>query len=270
MKLLFTESENNNMETQYVYLLREREFVKTGESIYKVGKTKQKDMKRFDQYPKGSVLELYMRCEDCDKLEKDILKVFRQKYQDCKENIGREYFIGNGRDMVNTIYETMRADTRDRTVEIIKELEDPDGVCPFSVFYDYYIKQTGDIITKTVCSIRLTKAGYKPEEKLIRINGKLSKCIRGLRNPTPLPIEDVPEQVPLPDMFTVVCKNLEEEGGLCPLSILYDHYTALCTTQPLSKIACSKRLNEAGYESVQMKFNGKVCKVIKGLKNPCN
>ena len=44
------------MDTQYIYLLQEREFIKTKEPIYKIGKTKQVNNKRFGQYPKGSVL----------------------------------------------------------------------------------------------------------------------------------------------------------------------------------------------------------------------
>lgn len=33
--------------TQYIYLLQEREFIKTNENIYKIGKTKQENCKRF-------------------------------------------------------------------------------------------------------------------------------------------------------------------------------------------------------------------------------
>ena len=41
---------------QYIYLLQEREFRKTKEKIYKLGKTKQQHTKRFAQYPKDSIL----------------------------------------------------------------------------------------------------------------------------------------------------------------------------------------------------------------------
>ena len=35
---------------QYVYLLQEREFIKTNENIYKFGNTKQSNLNRFKQY----------------------------------------------------------------------------------------------------------------------------------------------------------------------------------------------------------------------------
>ena len=53
-------------EGHYIYLLQEREFVKTSELIYKVGKTKKEHYTRFNQYPIGSVLLLHIKCEDCD------------------------------------------------------------------------------------------------------------------------------------------------------------------------------------------------------------
>ena len=58
----------------YIYLLQEREFIKTNEKIYKVGKTKQKNLSRFYQYPKGSILLLQMMCDDCSYFEKKNIK----------------------------------------------------------------------------------------------------------------------------------------------------------------------------------------------------
>ena len=46
----------------YIYLLKEREFVKTEENIYKVGRTERENLTRFNQYPNGSVLLLQMIC----------------------------------------------------------------------------------------------------------------------------------------------------------------------------------------------------------------
>jgi hypothetical protein len=91
------------MATQYVYLLKEREFVKTNENIYKIGKTRQHNNKRFFAYPKDSILLFQILCDDCDKLENDIIKVFKKKYNQCK-NIGIEYFEGDCNDMIDTIF----------------------------------------------------------------------------------------------------------------------------------------------------------------------
>jgi hypothetical protein len=54
----------------YIYILREREFIKTNENIYKVGKTTKMAYKRFNQYPNGSKLELMISVDDCDSKEK--------------------------------------------------------------------------------------------------------------------------------------------------------------------------------------------------------
>ena len=43
------------MMTNYIYLLQEREFIKTKENVYKIGMTKKENHKRFNQYPKGSI-----------------------------------------------------------------------------------------------------------------------------------------------------------------------------------------------------------------------
>ena len=58
------------METNYVYLLQEREFIKTNENIYKVGMTTKENHIRFNQYPKGSILLHQIICNDCSTIEK--------------------------------------------------------------------------------------------------------------------------------------------------------------------------------------------------------
>ncbi len=90
------------METQYIYLLLEREFIKTNELIYKIGKTKQKNTDRFKSYPKGSVLLNLSICDNCDAIEKELEKIFKIKYKQRKD-IGTEYFEGNYKDMIDTI-----------------------------------------------------------------------------------------------------------------------------------------------------------------------
>ena len=57
--------------TDYIYLLQEREFITTNQNVYKLGKTKQDNLQRFKQYPKGSKLLLQHICNNCDMLEKE-------------------------------------------------------------------------------------------------------------------------------------------------------------------------------------------------------
>jgi hypothetical protein len=78
----------------YIYLLQEREFIKTNENIYKIGMTKQKNSERFNQYPKGSILLFQMACNDCVYLEKQLLTIFKDTFIQRKD-IGNEYFEGN-------------------------------------------------------------------------------------------------------------------------------------------------------------------------------
>ena len=47
--------DNNN---EFIYLIKEREFIKTKEPIYKIGKTKQENLQRIKSYPNGSILLL--------------------------------------------------------------------------------------------------------------------------------------------------------------------------------------------------------------------
>lgn len=63
----------NNENKEFIYLLQEREFIKTKEHIYKIGKTKQEKLKRIKSYPNGSELLLYTVCNNCDEIEKTIM-----------------------------------------------------------------------------------------------------------------------------------------------------------------------------------------------------
>jgi hypothetical protein len=87
----------------YIYLIQEREFIKTKEPIYKIGKSRQEPMKRINQYPKGSICLLHIICKDCDKIETELINIFKKKYEQMKE-VGNEYFKGNFYDMIDDIY----------------------------------------------------------------------------------------------------------------------------------------------------------------------
>lgn len=90
------------MENQYIYLLREREFIRLNENIYKLGKTTQLSLKRFNQYPTQSELVLHIKCVNCHIAEKDLLCKFDSKFTRMDE-YGREYFKGDWVKMVDQI-----------------------------------------------------------------------------------------------------------------------------------------------------------------------
>lgn len=93
--------------TNYVYLLQEREFIKTKENIYKVGMTQKENFERFNQYPKGSVLLFQTICNDCKKIENQVIKQFKEKFI-RRDDIGSEYFEGNYKLMIDIIYLTVK------------------------------------------------------------------------------------------------------------------------------------------------------------------
>jgi hypothetical protein len=97
---------DNKLETQYIYLLQEREFIKTGESIYKLGKTVQKCGRgfgeRFKGYPKGSRVLLVIEVEDCNKEEGELIRCFKKEFK-RRDDIGSEYFEGDIDDMKKTL-----------------------------------------------------------------------------------------------------------------------------------------------------------------------
>ena len=93
--------------TNYIYLLQEREFIKTNENIYKIGMTKKENYTRFNQYPNGSILLFQMICNDCKTMEKIILKTFYGNFKQRKE-IGSEYFEGDYTSMIDIIYSAIK------------------------------------------------------------------------------------------------------------------------------------------------------------------
>ena len=87
----------------YIYLLQEREFIKTKENIYKLGKTKQENLKRIQNYPNGTKLNIQLECENCDINEKNLIIIFKQKFIQ-RIDIGTEYFEGDKYEMISIIY----------------------------------------------------------------------------------------------------------------------------------------------------------------------
>ena len=83
-----------NDSPEYIYLLQEREFVKNGQPIYKIGKTKQPNQKRFSQYPKGSVLLFQRICHNCHQVEGELIRRFKEVFKQHTD-IGSEYFEGD-------------------------------------------------------------------------------------------------------------------------------------------------------------------------------
>jgi len=92
----------------WLYLVQEREFVRTGETIYKVGQTVEIG-KRLVKYPAGSIpyLVLHTGGNNHVEMEKSILQQFRKMFV-SRTDIGLEYFEGDVGQMIEIIMDMQR------------------------------------------------------------------------------------------------------------------------------------------------------------------
>lgn len=111
--------------TNYIYLIHEREFIRTSEDVYKVGMSRQPNLDRFNNYPKGSILLFQMECIDCRFVESIVLQVFKGRFYKCFF-YGNEYFKGNKKSMIDIIHLiiTYESQIRERTTHRSKYIED--------------------------------------------------------------------------------------------------------------------------------------------------
>ena len=120
--------------TEYIYLLQEREFINSNKDIYKIGKTKQENLKRFSNYPKGSKLLFQIICNDCSYYEKELLYLFKNKYE-LQTDIGNEYFKGNYKKMIKDIYEMINNDANN--TNNTSDIDSIDDTIYFNITNDY-------------------------------------------------------------------------------------------------------------------------------------
>jgi hypothetical protein len=95
-KSISSKYEDLNMEKkgEYIYVIKEREFVKTKENVYKIGRTGKGYHQRMTQYPKNSVVMNIIKVPNSKKYEDEIKKIFKKKFIQRKD-IGSEYFEAN-------------------------------------------------------------------------------------------------------------------------------------------------------------------------------
>lgn len=86
----------------YLYIIQIREFVKTNEPIYKVGRTCD-IIRRYSQYPKSSRLLYLIPCNNLVKQERKLLESLRNQFKN-RIDIGLEYFEGSLCDIISTMF----------------------------------------------------------------------------------------------------------------------------------------------------------------------
>jgi hypothetical protein len=67
-------------------------------------------LKRIKDYPKNSILLLYIITNDCDKKEKQIIQKFKEHFIH-KKDIDNEYFLGDYKHMINIILSIISNDS---------------------------------------------------------------------------------------------------------------------------------------------------------------
>tara|TARA_Y100000389_G_scaffold200850_1_gene242198 strand:+ start:3998 stop:5362 length:1365 start_codon:yes stop_codon:yes gene_type:complete len=152
--------------SEYIYLLQKREFIKTKENIYKIGKTKQENLKRIGNYDKGSILICQFKCNDCDKLEKKLIRLFRERYE-LQKDIGNEYFKGNCNDMRDDIYYVIKNENIIENREEFHNETDEYNIYKKLNNEEYYLVDTfekykivSDSIKKVIITDKKNQIGY--------------------------------------------------------------------------------------------------------------
>ena len=86
---------NNN----YLYIIKEREFINSNENIYKIGHTTKGYVKRMKSYPKNSVVIFVIKVPNSSEYEKYVIKEFNKIFKRRKD-IGSEYYEGDESRMI--------------------------------------------------------------------------------------------------------------------------------------------------------------------------
>ena len=101
------ESSKNIKNDNYIYIIKVREFIKTNENIYKVGRTDKGFSKRVKSYPKGSVVMCIVKVPNSKKYETALKKSFNLLFKRRKD-IGHEYYEANYQDMYKNMHKVIR------------------------------------------------------------------------------------------------------------------------------------------------------------------
>ena len=159
------------MKDNYIYLLKLREFIKTNENIYKVGRTCRPNLTRFKNYPNGSQLVFQMLCYDCVSLEKKILENFMKNPEIIfRKDIGNEYFEGDYKLMADIIYRTIYEEPKIEEIQV-NAIDDKEVVVNNAPNIDY-LQQLN--LLEEEKNIKQLETIEKPK----KLNIKKYKCLR--------------------------------------------------------------------------------------------
>lgn len=200
---------------EYIYLIQERESIRCKDNIYKIGKTKQKPMKRMSAYPTGSKLWITVIVNNSTEAEKDLLKIFREKFKQI-ENIGAEYFYGNP---VEMIYEIVKYQREHFSVNVNDNVNDGDGVDDDAKTVD---ENKDEVNSENITNEKLSSSTSSSSSEDCDINEE---------------VKDSPQPQPQPSPSEEDIKNVIKTIRK-PISL--SRYTQILA-ESVSNIRCSKK-----------------------------
>lgn len=98
----------------YVYMLREREFVRLNENTVKIGKTTRRPHSRLTNYPKNSEIIFVKQVDNCHTKETELLKNFKKRFVWMKE-YGLEYYYCDSLEDMKTTFLAIVQDEYDES-----------------------------------------------------------------------------------------------------------------------------------------------------------
>ena len=172
--------------TQGLYLIKIREFVRSGEEIYKIGRSVDIN-KRITQYPKGSILCMVFPCDYPVKYEKAAIYFLKNTFLRKKE-FENEYFEGNMKEIISLVNELLDKDLSTIEKEIInkkvnrqKYIKNPVSPVPtFSEVVDITKKKKNILKRIGLLKIKLTQSLKK--EEIINIENSIETKTKKLEH----------------------------------------------------------------------------------------
>ena len=104
-----------------LYLIHLREFIKSKESVFKIGRSDDIH-NRVRKYPKGSNVLFTMKCFNSIECEADLIKLFNNKFIH-KPEYGTEYFEGDEDIMIDEIYKYLQNYNKNYKLKVLEDLK---------------------------------------------------------------------------------------------------------------------------------------------------
>jgi hypothetical protein len=174
---------------EYIYIIKEREFIKTKEEIYKIGRT-QNFLNRFKQYPKNSMIIFVQIVNNSTQIEKNIIRDLILNTKQRKD-IGNEYFEADCKKIIKIVYDICNMeedkiienfvviDPKSETYEIQKnKIEEIDKILVIedNNYNKTFTKdETKEIIEKIYPMVNNLKNLFKIREQVIKEHIKFEK-----------------------------------------------------------------------------------------------